>query len=90
MKIFVIIPLLFLLTGCQSAVKLIAPEYKLVKAPDDLYKCPTEKTFPKANTLTNQQVGSLILKLHKNNIICKNSLDSIKLFYDDAEKTLKE
>jgi len=90
MKWLAIVPLL-LLTACQhTAVSLIAPEYKIVKAPDDLYKCPVLTKFPKDDTLTDQEVGALILKLHSNNITCKRSLDAIKLFYDDAEKTLAE
>lgn len=80
----------FLLAGCQSELHFIAPEYKIVKAPDDLYVCPVEKKFPKADTLTDQQVGTLILKLQRNNVTCKNSIDSIKKFYDDAEKTVSE
>jgi len=91
MKWLAIVPLLLLLTGCmQTSVELVAPEYKIVKAPDDLYKCPTLTKFPKDDTLTDQEVGSLILKLQNNNITCKRSLDSIKQFYDDAEKTLAE
>jgi hypothetical protein len=90
MKWLAIVPLL-LLTACQNtAVSLIAPKYKIVKAPDDLYRCPTVTKFPKDETLTDQEVGSLILKLHNNNITCKRSLDSIKQFYDDAENTLAE
>jgi hypothetical protein len=90
MKWLAIVPLL-LLAACQHTnVSLIAPEYKIVKAPDDLFKCPVVTKFPKAETLTDQEVGSLILKLHNNNITCKNSLDSIKKFYDDAENTVNE
>lgn len=79
-----------LLAGCQSELHLIAPEYKIVKAPDELYNCPVLKKFPKADTLTDQQVGTLLLKLQANNLTCKSSIDSIKKFYDDAEKTVGE
>jgi len=90
MKKILIISLL-LLTACQhSSVSLIAPEYKIVKAPDDLYKCPIETKFPKSDSLTDQEVGTLVLKLQKNNITCKNSLDSLHKFYDDAEKTVSK
>lgn len=90
MKWLAIVPFL-LLTACQhTAVSLIAPEYKIVKAPDDLYKCPVLTKFPKDDTLTDQEVGSLILKLQNNNVTCKRSLDSIKQFYDEAEKTINE
>lgn len=89
MRALLLLPLL--LTGCtQEAVQLLAPEYKVIKAPDDLYNCPVKSQFPKSETLTNKQVGSLILELQKNNITCKQSLDSVKQFYDDAEKTLEE
>ena len=80
---------LLLLTACQhTQVALIAPEYKIVKAPDDLYRCPTVTKFPRDETLTDQEVGSLILKLQNNNVTCRRSLDSIKQFYDEAEKTI--
>jgi hypothetical protein len=90
MKLLYVLPLL-LLTACQhTSVSLIAPEYKIVRAPDDLYKCPIVTKFPKDDTLTDQEVGSLLLKLQNNNITCRRSLDSIKQFYNEAEKTLAE
>lgn len=78
------------LAGCTSELKLIAPEYKIVKAPAELYNCPVEKKFPKADTLTERQVGVLLLKLQRNNVACKNSIDAIQKFYDEAEKTVNE
>ena len=88
-KILLLLPLL--LTGCsQTAVQLLAPEYKIVKAPDDMYDCPVETKFPNPNTLTNKQVGNLILKLQKNNVTCKQKMDAVKQFYDDAENTVNE
>jgi len=88
-KCLLLFPLL--LTGCsQTAVQLLAPEYKIVKAPDELYNCPVETQFPKSETLTNKQVGNLVLKLQKNNVTCKQSLDNVHKFYDDAEKTINE
>jgi hypothetical protein len=88
-KLILLLPLL--LTGCsQTAVQLIAPEYKVIKAPDDMYNCPVETKFPKADTLTNKQVGQLILKLQKNNITCKQKMEAVKQFYNDAEKTVSE
>ena len=90
MKKILIISLL-LLTACQhSSVSLIAPEYKIVKVPDSLYNCPIVTNFPKPETLTDQQVGSLILKLHNNNMTCKSSMDSLHKFNDDAEKTVSK
>lgn len=88
-KLVLLLPLL--LTGCsQTAVQLLAPEYKIVKAPYDMYECPVETKFPKAETLTNKQVGALILKLQKNNVTCKQKIEAVKQFYNDAEKTINE
>lgn len=87
-KILLVLPL-FLLTGCtQTAVQLLTPEYKIIKAPEVLYNCPVKNKFPKADTLTNKQVGNLILELQQNNMTCKQSLDAVRQFYDDAEKTI--
>jgi hypothetical protein len=90
MKYFLLlVPLV--LTGCsQTAAQLLAPEYKIVKAPDDLYNCPVVTKFPNSETLTNKQVGNLITKLQHNNLICKQSLDTVHQFYDDAEKTVND
>jgi hypothetical protein len=89
MKSILLVSSLFLLTGCtQSAVTLLAPEYKVIKAPESLYNCPVEERFPRADSLTDQQVGTLLLKLQRNNITCKQSMEAIRQFYDDAEKTL--
>ena len=78
-----------LLGGCSNeSVKLLSPEYKIVKIPESLYECPTIKKFPDADKLTNQQVGSLLIKVQKNNMICKNSLDGIKKYMDEAEATV--
>jgi hypothetical protein len=92
MKKIILISSILFLSGCASTpVKLIAPEYKVVKVPDELYNCPIEKQFPKSSKLTNEQVGQVILKLQKNNMTCKNSLDSIHQYLEEAEaKTSKK
>jgi hypothetical protein len=92
MKTVLVLSSVLLLSGCASTpVKLIAPEYKIVKVPEELYNCPIETKFPKTDHLTNEQVGKIILKLQKNNMICKNSLDTVKQYLDEAEaKTSKK
>lgn len=79
-----------LLGGCSQTVSLLTPEYKLVKAPDSLYQCPTITKFPDSNTLTDEQVGKLLVKLQKNNLACKNSSDAVHKFYNDAEQTVNQ
>ena len=89
MKKILVISSLFLLTGCsQTAVTLLTPEYKIIKAPDEMYNCKVEKYFPNPDTLTEKQVGRLILKLQNNNLSCKNNMDALHKFYDDAEATI--
>jgi hypothetical protein len=78
-----------MVSGCQTA-NLIAPEYKVVKAPDYLYNCPVTNKFPVSGTLTDKQVGDLIIKLHQTNLSCKSSLDSLHKFYEDAENTINK
>lgn len=86
-KILLFLP--FLVMGCsQEAVQLLTPEYKVIKAPDELYNCPIKNKFPKSDTLTNKQVGTLILDLQKNNITCHNSMEAVKQFYLDVEQTV--
>jgi hypothetical protein len=88
MKKMILLSIL-LLGGCSNeSVKLLSPEYKIVKIPESLYECPTIKKFPDADKLTNQQVGSLLIKVQKNNMICKNSLDGIKKYMEEAEATV--
>lgn len=79
-----------LLSACSPTVNMLTPEYKLVKAPDTLYDCPVIKKFPNPDTLTDEQVGKLILKLQRNNDACKNSSEAIRKFYNDAEQTIND
>jgi len=91
MKTLVIILTALTLSGCVSnPIKLIAPEFKVVKVPDELYNCSTVTKFPNTDNLTNEQVGQLILKLQKNNMVCKNSLDAVRQYLDDAETKVKK
>ena len=79
-----------ILSGCSTpAIKLLAPEYKVVSPPESLYNCPQVNQFKATGKLTNEQVGQLILKLQKNNMICKDSLDNIRKYIDDAKNTIE-
>ena len=84
-----VIILSLFLGGCASSpIKLIAPEYKVVSPPESLYNCPQVKNFGSTEKLTNEQVGQLILKLQKNNMTCKNSLDDVKSYIDQAKQNI--
>jgi hypothetical protein len=82
---------LLILSGCSTpAIKLIAPEYKVVSPPESLYNCPQVNQFKPTGKLTNEQVGQLILKLQKNNMICKDSLDNIHKYIDEAKANIEK
>ena len=88
---YVIVLSALLLSGCASdPIKLLEPDYKVVMPPESLYDCPTIKKFPNSKNLTNEQVGQLILKLQKNNLTCKNSLDNIQSFMEQAKATVEK
>lgn len=81
---------LFILSGCSTpTVKLLAPEYKIVSPPESLFNCPKLTKFDNYTQLTNEQVGQIILKLQKNNMICKDSLDNIRKYIDDAKQEVE-
>ena len=89
----ILVPVIALLTlsGCSTpAIKLIAPEYKVVTPPESLYNCPQLTNFSNSSKLTNEQVGQVILKLQKNNLICKDSLDNIHKYIDEAKAGIEK
>lgn len=90
-NILVPVTALLILSGCSTpTVKLLAPEYKVVSPPESLYNCPQVKDFNSSKKLTNEQVGQLILKLQKNNLICKDSLDNIHKYIDEAKAGIEK
>lgn len=81
---------LLLIAGCTSNdPQLVQTKLEVVVPDDKLYNCPTLKKFPKADTLTDIQVSQTILELYKNNVTCKNSLESIKQYLDQAKTRLE-
>jgi hypothetical protein len=92
MKKFIAISAFVLLSGCGTTeqLKLIAPEYKIVKPPEEMYNCPVVTKFPKTDKMTNEQVGTLLLNTQQNNITCKNSLDNIKKYMNQAEEAIQK
>jgi hypothetical protein len=87
MRIIYILPILALV-GCNSTNPVITTTtLKVVQPPASLYVCPSVKTWPNPDKLTDVQVGRLIVQLNSNNLKCKSSLDSIKSFLDKADKT---
>ena len=87
----IIFPLILtglLLAGCNDTPQQVVTTYKyMVVHPDEaMYYCPVLKEFPDWKTLTDAQVAKAVIQLHKNNLTCKSSIESIRRFLSDAEK----
>ena len=79
-----------LLTSCNDQTQIVSSyKYMVVHPSEAMYNCPVLKEFPKWQTLTDSQVAKTVLTLHKNNITCKSSLESIRAFLDKEEKRLQ-
>ena len=88
-----IIPLLIavLLVGCNDQNQILTSYKYMVVHPDEaMYNCPVLKEFPNWKTLTDSQVAKVVVQLHKNNLTCKSSIESIRKFLDDADQTIKK
>lgn len=76
-----------LLTSCNEPQQIITTYKWMVVHPDEvMYQCPVLKEFPNWKTLKDSEVAKTVLILHKNNITCKNSIESIRRFLKEAEK----
>ena len=85
-----IIILALFLSGCNSAQLVTTEKYTVVKPDQSMYNCPVIKQWPKWNTLKDSEVARLVVELHKNNLTCKSSIESIRTFLDKADETLKK
>lgn len=83
--------LVLLLTGCGSIKNLLVTETKreVVLPPENLYDCPTDVVLPQGE-YTQKDVALLLIRLYQNNRLCANSLEQIRKFLEDAQKTVQE
>lgn len=90
MKKLAVLSVLFL-AGCQSTSPMIRQtQLAVVTPPKDMYVCPIEKQFPNWQTLNDVEVAKTIVKLYKNNMICKASIEAIETYLDKAKKQIEE
>lgn len=83
--------LTLLLAGCNDPQQVVTSYKYLVVHPDEaMYNCPVLKQFPNWKTLTDSQVARTLVILHKNNLTCKSSIESIRTFLNDSDKRLKK
>jgi hypothetical protein len=89
MKKYIIL-LALLISGCNDQQVIQTSKWMVVHPDEAMYHCPVLRQFPDWKNLTDSQVAKLIVQLHKNNITCKSSIDSIKTFLNDAELKIKK
>lgn len=79
-----------LLAGCNDQAQVVTTyRYMVVHPSEAMYYCPVLKEWPNWKTLTDSQVSKLIVQLQKNNLTCKSSIESIRNFLKNADKTIK-
>ena len=86
MKKIILIAALLMLAGCNDQQVITSYRYMVVHPDEAMYYCPVLKEFPDWKTLTDAQVAKAVIQLHKNNLTCKSSIESIRRFLSDAEK----
>lgn len=80
-----------LLAGCNDTKQIVTSYKYMVVHPDEaMYNCPILKNFPDWKTLTDAQVAKTVVQLHKNNLTCKSSIESIRKFLNDSDMRLKK
>lgn len=78
--------LTLLLAGCNDTQQVVTSYKYLVVHPDEaMYNCPVLTQFPNWKTLTDSQVAKTLVILHKNNLTCKSSIESIRKFLKEAD-----
>lgn len=89
MKKLVALTFLFL-AGCNSDPSLIQTKLAVVTPPAEMYVCPIEKKYPNWQTLNDVEVAKTIVKLYKNNMICKASIEAIETYLEKAKTQIEQ
>lgn len=89
MKWFILLAALFL-AGCEDTKQVVTTYKYMVVHPDEaMYHCPVLKGFPDWRTLTDAEVARTVVQLHKNNLTCKSSIESIRKFLKDSDARIR-
>ena len=90
MKKLILLIGVFLLASCNDTQQVVRTYRHMVVHPDEaMYYCPVVKQFPNWKTLTDSQVAKLVVQLHKNNLTCKSSIESVRTFLKEADRRVK-
>ncbi len=98
MKLLALIMLLGLgLAGCAGQTPkpevgvpavIRTTKLKVVKPPAEYYNCPVLRQLPDPETLTDIETARMLTTLYGNNVKCRNSIDAIRRYLDEAERRL--
>lgn len=86
-KLILVLPLF--LAACSPTTQVVSATKLEVITPDrSMYKCESIK-YPNHRNLTDSQVARIIADLHKKNAECKNSVEAIRKFLEEAKSTIE-
>ena len=85
MKKLIILSLL--LAGCQSTVS--STKLEVIIPPEQMYDCPIKTKWPNWQKLNDTDVAKTVVELYKNNHRCRNSVDAIRKYLDDAKSQIE-
>lgn len=84
-KTALLIILALLLMGCNDRQQIITTYKWMIVTPSiEMYYCPVLTKFPNWKTLKDSEVAEIIKILHKNNLTCKSSIESIRKYLKEA------
>ena len=91
MKKILVVLFAILLTSCNDQQQILTSyKWMIIHPSESMYYCPVLKQFPNWKTLTDSQVAKTVVQLHKNNLTCKSSIESIRKFLNNADQTIKK
>lgn len=75
------------LSACSSIPQMITKEKLTVVEPDrSLYSCPSVSRYPNPDTLTDAEVGRLLLSMERINSECRRNMKAIQTFIEQAKQ----
>jgi len=88
-KLLMLLPLV--LAGCATTSETVVTTDKLtvVTPPPSMYSCNIVTSYPKADTLKDSEVAKLIVEMNRRNRACKNNIEAIKKYLDQAKTTVE-
>ncbi len=81
-KLTVAIGLALALAGCQN--KLRTDRHVVVQPPAEMLNCPVTQ-LPETRHLTDRQVARLISQLYRDNMTCRQAIDAVRQYLQDAQ-----